>query len=81
MRQQSLSFSFSACSNSSTNTALIPQVLDDQLRLSLVAEDPEIVTPIGIAIDSLDRVYVLESHTHTPPDDYEGPSGDQVKSL
>ena len=69
----------SACSNTSTDATLSPQLLDDQLRLSLVAEDPDIVTPIGIAIDSLDRVYVLESHTHTPPDDYEGPSGDQVK--
>jgi len=69
----------SACSNTSTDSTDNPQVLDDQLRLSLVAEDPDIVTPIGIAIDSFDRVYVLESHTHTPPDDYEGPSGDQVK--
>ena len=69
----------SACSNTSKDATLVPQLLDDELRLSLVAEDPEIVTPIGIAIDTLDRVYVLESHTHTPPDDYDGPPGDQVK--
>lgn len=69
----------SACSRKSPHATSYPQLLDDQLRLSLVAEDPEIVTPVGIAIDSLDRVYVLESHTHTPPDDYAGPVGDQVK--
>lgn len=54
-------------------------IFDDRLELSLVAEDPEIVTPIGIAIDSLDRIFVLESHTHLPPKDYKGPNGDIIK--
>ncbi|CAN5895510.1 c-type cytochrome [soil metagenome] len=56
-----------------------PRVLDERLQLTLFAEDPDIVTPIGIAIDSLDRIFVLESHTHLPPKDYAGPDGDQVK--
>ncbi|WP_373512013.1 PVC-type heme-binding CxxCH protein [Persicitalea sp.] len=56
-----------------------PQVLDDRLELTLVAENPVIVTPIGIAVDSLDRVFVLESNTHQPPADYAGPKSDQIK--
>ncbi|GEO24102.1 cytochrome c [Cyclobacterium qasimii] len=57
------------------------QLFDDRLNLSLVMEDPDIVTPIGIAIDSLDRLFVLESHTHVPPKDYKGPDGDLIKVL
>ncbi|MEM9588657.1 MAG: PVC-type heme-binding CxxCH protein, partial [Planctomycetota bacterium] len=52
---------------------------DDRLALTLFAEDPQIVTPIGMAIDSEDQVFVLESHTHHPAPDYEGPEGDRVK--
>lgn len=56
-----------------------PEVIDDRLILTLVAEDPDIVTPIGIAADTLGRLYVLESHTHTPPSDYAGPKSDRIK--
>ena len=52
---------------------------DERLELTLFAADPDIVTPIGIAVDSRDRVYVLESHTHLPPSDYPGPTGDRIK--
>lgn len=55
------------------------RLLDDRLTLSIVAEDPDIVTPIGIAIDDNDRLFVLESHTHLPPKDYQGPQGDLIK--
>lgn len=57
----------------------LPQVYDERLELSLFAENPDIVTPIGIAIDDLDRIFVLESHTHLPPADYNGPEGDVIK--
>ena len=57
----------------------VPTFQDDRLSLTLFAEDPSIVTPIGMAIDTLDRVFVIESHTHHPPEDYEGPEGDRVK--
>lgn len=53
-------------------------VTDDRLSLSLVAEDPDVVTPIGLAIDDMDRLFVLESHTHLPPEDYAGPDWDRV---
>lgn len=54
-------------------------VLDDRLDLKLMVSDPDIVTPIGIAVDDSDRVYVLESHTHLPPKDYDGPNHDIIK--
>ncbi|MEW4490211.1 PVC-type heme-binding CxxCH protein [Thalassoglobus sp. JC818] len=56
-----------------------PVVHDDRLQVTLLAEDPEIVTPIGMAIDSQDRLFVIESHTHHPPADYSGPKSDHIK--
>src|SRR6056297_466984 len=58
-----------------------PQVHDRRLQLTHVAEDPEIVTPIGLAIDDRDRLFVLESHTHQAPADYNGPNADRVKMF
>jgi putative membrane-bound dehydrogenase-like protein len=73
--------SFSCQPNESSKSDLPEGVrlLDDRLVLSVVVEEPDIVTPIGIAIDAKDRVYVLESHTHLPPKDYQGPEGDLIK--
>lgn len=75
------SFMFSCSSEKSSETTVKsgPHIFDDRLELTLFAENPDIVTPIGIAIDSLDRIFVLESHTHLPPSDYKGPDGDVVK--
>ena len=56
-----------------------PQVYDDRLEITLFAEDPEIVTPIGMVIDEENRLFVIESHTHVPPDDYQGPKSDRIK--
>ena len=52
---------------------------DDRLQLTLLAEHPRIVTPIGMAIDPHDAIFVIESHTHLAPDDYDGPSHDLIK--
>ncbi len=73
---------FFSCKPKDSSINQLPEgvvVLDDRLVLSLVAEEPDIVTPIGIAIDDKDRLYVLESHTHLPPKDYQGPDGDLIK--
>ncbi|WP_167547046.1 PVC-type heme-binding CxxCH protein [Stieleria maiorica] len=56
-----------------------PVLTDDRLQLTLFAEDPEIMTPIGMAIDDRDRVFVIESHTHNPPSGYTGPDSDRIK--
>jgi putative membrane-bound dehydrogenase-like protein len=59
----------------------MPQVLDERLQLGLFADAPLVSTPIGIAVDARDRVYVLESHTHTRPPDYDGPETDRILIL
>ena len=56
-----------------------PQVHDDRLELTLFAEHPEIVTPIGLVVGEEGRVFVIESHTHVPPSNYQGPKSDRVK--
>jgi putative membrane-bound dehydrogenase-like protein len=62
-----------------SNTESWPRMLDDRLELTLFAQEPDIVTPIGIAIDARDRIFVIESHTHMPPPDYPGPKSDWIK--
>lgn len=56
----------------------IPKVLDPNLEIQLVASEPEIVTPTGLAADRQGRLYVVESHTHARGGDYSGPSRDRV---
>lgn len=56
-----------------------PELKDDRLQISLYADDPDIVTPIGGVCDSAGKLYVIESHTHNPPKDYLGPKGDRIK--
>jgi len=57
-----------------------PQVetLQPGVRLTLVAEHPELVTPTGIDVDDAGQVWVVASHTHFRPDGYEGPKHDEV---
>ena len=51
----------------------LPKSPDPRIRIELVAEAPNIVTPTGLGVDSKGRVLVIESHTHFRPKDYEGP--------
>ncbi|NND06556.1 MAG: hypothetical protein HKN87_09265 [Saprospiraceae bacterium] len=53
--------------------------MDADLRISLIESTPNLVTPIGIATDQQDQVYILESHTHSPTSDYDGPTYDRIK--
>src|SRR3712207_4263884 len=57
------------------------RVRDDRLELALVACDPDVVTPVGLAVDGKGRLFVLESHTHSPPRGYAGPKSDRIKVL
>lgn len=59
----------------------LPQVLDDRLKIELFAENPQLVTPTGIDVDHLGRVFVIESNTHFPPEGYQGHSTDRVLIL
>jgi putative membrane-bound dehydrogenase-like protein len=38
-------------------------------------------TPTGIAVDEKGRVLVIESHTHFPPPNYDGPKADRILLL
>lgn len=58
-----------------------PQVLEAGYRLELLAEAPEIVTPVAITFDSHGHLYVIESHTHHRPDTYEGPAHDRIVRM
>src|SRR6476620_4213828 len=58
-----------------------PRVTDGRYKLSLVASDPQIVTPIGMAFDRKGRMLVIESHTHDRPQGYAGPSGDRIRMF
>lgn len=56
-----------------------PRSLDDRLTIELVAAEPEIVTPTGIAVDRAGRIYCIESHTHFRPEGYTGPPADHIQ--
>ncbi len=58
-----------------------PRSLDPHVVIERFAAEPEIVTPTGIAIDQQGRVLVIESHTHFPPPDYQGPKTDRIRAL
>jgi len=47
-------------------------------EVTLFAEDPDIVTPTGIAVAPDGRVFVQENHTHHRPEGYEGPEHDRI---
>lgn len=58
-----------------------PRVADERYRLELVAKDPAIVTPIGMAFDRQGRLLVIESHTHLRAKNYNGPASDRIRIL
>jgi putative membrane-bound dehydrogenase-like protein len=60
-------------------TAQQPIVTDERLVIELVAGEPDIVTPTGIAVDERGRVWVIENHTHHRPKEYKGPTSDRVR--
>ena len=69
-----------ACALSSLAAPInVPEVKDARLTLTLFAAEPDIVTPIGLAIDARGRIFAVESHTHFPKTDYPGPKYDRVK--
>jgi len=58
-----------------------PRCLDSRLKIELFAEAPNIVTPTGIDVDHLGRVWAIESNTHFPPAGYAGHPTDRVLVL
>lgn len=64
-----------------TNGQEMPKVLDDRLQLDLIAESPQLMTPTGVAVEKSGHVLVIESHTHFPPKDYDGPKHDRILAF
>ncbi len=57
----------------------IPSYVDPALKLELIASEPAIVTPTGIAVDKAGHLYVIENHTHQVKKDYPGHPHDRIK--
>ncbi len=55
-----------------------PVVKDPLLQIELLSAEPDLVTPIGCAVDRKGRIFVVESHTHFPKPDYAGPKSDRI---
>ncbi len=57
-----------------------PQIetLQPGVKLTLLAEHPDLVTPTGIAVDKRGNIYSISCHTHFRPDGYDGPVHDEV---
>ena len=51
------------------------------VELTLVAEHPDVVTPTGLDVDSEGNIWLVCSHTHFRPEDYEGPKHDEIVVL
>ena len=58
-----------------------PRSLDARLKITLFAENPQLVTPTGIDVDERGRVWAIESNTHFPPKDYKGHPTDRLLVL
>ena len=56
-----------------------PVATDARLVVELVAREPDILTPTGIAVDEGGRIWVVENNTHERPTAYKGPPSDRVR--
>jgi putative membrane-bound dehydrogenase-like protein len=56
-----------------------PVVADTRLTIDLLAREPDIVTPTGLAVDERGRLWVIENNTHERPAAYKGPPSDRVR--
>lgn len=54
------------------------QTLEPGVKLTLLAEHPDLVTPTGIDVDDEGRIYTIACHTHFRPEGYVGPEHDEV---
>lgn len=54
------------------------ETLQAGVKISLVAEHPDLSTPTGIDVDEQGRIWLVATHTHFRPDDYVGPEHDEI---
>ena len=48
------------------------------IKLTEVVGNPAVMTPTGIDVDALGRIWAVSSHTHFRPEEYAGPEHDSV---
>ena len=64
---------------SNEKTTFKPKVHHPNIAsVSLFAQNPDIVTPVGIAVAPDGRVFVQENHTHKRQGKYKGPKTDRI---
>ncbi|MEM8734223.1 MAG: PVC-type heme-binding CxxCH protein [Planctomycetota bacterium] len=64
---------------STERTDFKPDIHNSNIRsVQLFAQNPEIVTPVGIAVAPDGRVFVQENHTHKRTSSYGGPKTDRI---
>jgi putative membrane-bound dehydrogenase-like protein len=54
------------------------KILQPGVKLTLIAEQPDIATPTGLDVDDQGRVWAISCHTHLPPRGYQGPAHDEI---
>tara|TARA_R110002096_G_scaffold206192_7_gene392341 strand:- start:7669 stop:10110 length:2442 start_codon:yes stop_codon:yes gene_type:complete len=54
------------------------KALQPGVKVTLLAEHPDLVTPTGIDVDDEGQLWVVSSHTHFRPEGYEGPEKDEI---
>jgi hypothetical protein len=52
--------------------------LQPGVKLTLLAEHPDLVTPTGIDVDDKGQIWVASCHTHFRPQGYAGPEHDEI---
>lgn len=58
-----------------------PRAVTPRHTITLLAADPDIVTPVGCTHDARGRLLVIESHTHFRPANYPGPPHDRIRIV
>jgi putative membrane-bound dehydrogenase-like protein len=54
------------------------EILQPGVKLTLLAEHPELVTPTGIDVDAKGQIWLIACHTHFRPEGYTGPAHDEI---
>lgn len=54
------------------------EILQPGVTFTLLAEHPDLVTPTGIDVDDLGKIWLVSNQTHFRPDDYAGPEHDEI---
>ena len=54
------------------------EALQPGVKLTLLAEHPDLVTPTGVDVDDRGQIYLVSNHTHFRPAGYAGPEHDEI---